>query len=91
MLGSFPPELVVVLQQPVYSGRRSRRCHVINLQANSSAALQRGCTAGLQAGCSAGVHVRIEKSVGNQIHPKARREQGPSGQCHLLYNGDMMI
>src|ERR1039458_2948488 len=30
MLGSFPPELMVVLQQPVYSGRRSRRCHVIS-------------------------------------------------------------
>ena len=30
MLGSFPPELVVVSQQPVYSGRRSRRCHVIS-------------------------------------------------------------
>ena len=40
MLGSFPPELVVVLQQPVYSGRRSRRCHVINLQIGSSAGLQ---------------------------------------------------
>src|ERR1017187_9647866 len=32
MLGSFPPELLVVMQQPVYSGRRSRRCHVISYQ-----------------------------------------------------------
>src|ERR1039457_1328871 len=30
MLSSFPPELVVVSYQPVYSGRRSRRCHVIS-------------------------------------------------------------
>jgi len=41
MLGSFPPELVVVSQQPVYSGRRSRRCHAINLPV--------GCHAGLPA------------------------------------------
>ena len=40
MLGSFPPELVVVSQQPVYSGRRSRRCHVISLPT--------GCSGGLQ-------------------------------------------
>ena len=26
----FPPELFFVLQQPVYSGGRSRRCHVIS-------------------------------------------------------------
>src|ERR1017187_6716640 len=32
MLGSFPPELMVVSQQPVYSGRRSRRCHVISFR-----------------------------------------------------------
>src|ERR1019366_10652681 len=43
MLGSFPPELVIVSQHPVYSGRRNRRCHVISLQ----------------TGCRAGVHARI--------------------------------
>src|ERR1035441_449901 len=46
MLGSFPPELVVVSQQPVYSGRRSRRCHVISLQTGCRVAKSNACRRG---------------------------------------------
>ena len=59
MLGSFPPELVVVSQQPVYSGRRSRRCHVINLLI--------GCGVGLPT------HTFSLSAGQGRIHPGSRQ------------------